>query len=171
MTRSHGWQRTSIYDPAPASFSDMQDMAHGRWYPTPTELSEWKGCWFFSGLDENGNTNPEVEIYKVASGWSTPYTAPGFLLCIPECIFFPTVTFFIQAGARNPSISSPPPTLGSGTIATTNYGGKPDLRLICTSPFDTGRMADAPKVMIFGGGNPATARPRSSISLILHLRG
>jgi len=34
----HGWKRTSIYDPATDRYVDMQDMAHGRWYPTATVL-------------------------------------------------------------------------------------------------------------------------------------
>src|ERR1700732_5028331 len=64
-----GWKRTSIYDPVTAKYADMEDMAHGRWYPTDTVLGDGR-VMTFSGLDEAGNTNSTVEIYKVGSGWS-----------------------------------------------------------------------------------------------------
>jgi len=31
-----GWNRTTVYDPATGNYVDMEDMAHGRWYPTDT---------------------------------------------------------------------------------------------------------------------------------------
>src|SRR6266851_2302589 len=51
-----GDPRTSAYDPATGNFVDLQSMAHGRWYPTATTLSDGR-IMVFSGLDENGNTN------------------------------------------------------------------------------------------------------------------
>src|SRR5207248_9883839 len=32
----HGELRTSFFDPATGNFTDAQNMAHGRWYPTAT---------------------------------------------------------------------------------------------------------------------------------------
>ena len=107
----HGWQRTSIYDPATGQFADMQDMAHGRWYPTPTELSDGR-LLVFSGLDENGIRIRKSRYIRLPRAGALPTPPPGFLLCIPECIFFRTATFSIQDGLRNHSISFPPPTLG-----------------------------------------------------------
>ena len=69
-----GWKRTSIYNPATGKFTDMEDMAHGRWYPTATVLGDGR-VMTFSGLDEAGNTNTQVEIYKVGVGWAAPSTA------------------------------------------------------------------------------------------------
>src|SRR5262249_9334080 len=36
----HGETRTSAFDPATGTFADLQTMAHGRWYPTATTLSD-----------------------------------------------------------------------------------------------------------------------------------
>ncbi len=44
-----------IYDPATQKFTDMEDMAHGRWYPTATVLGDGR-VMTFSGLDENRTT-------------------------------------------------------------------------------------------------------------------
>src|ERR1700733_110847 len=70
-----GWKRTSIYNPVTGRYSDMEDMAHGRWYPTNTVLGDGR-VMTFSGLDEAGSTNTQVEIYKVGAGWAAPTTAP-----------------------------------------------------------------------------------------------
>ena len=66
-----GWNRTSIYNPATGIYVDMEDMAHGRWYPTSTVLGDGR-VMVFSGLDELGHTNTQVEIYKVGAGWAAP---------------------------------------------------------------------------------------------------
>src|SRR5215467_15392292 len=36
----HGQLRSAVYDPATGQFTDVQNMAHGRWYPTVTSLSD-----------------------------------------------------------------------------------------------------------------------------------
>ncbi|HEX2776265.1 MAG TPA: hypothetical protein VHN10_06465, partial [Candidatus Acidoferrales bacterium] len=89
----YGWQRTSIYDPATGQFADMQDMAHGRWYPTATELSDGR-LLVFSGLTETGGTNSQVEIYKVQSGWSSPFTAPWVPPLYPRMHLLPNGNVF-----------------------------------------------------------------------------
>jgi len=63
----HGQLRSAVYDPSTGQFTDVQNMAHGRLYPTVTNLSS-SSLMTFSGLDENGNTNSTVEIYTVGSG-------------------------------------------------------------------------------------------------------
>jgi len=65
----HGHLKTSAFDPATETFTDMQNMAHGRWYPTPTTLGDGR-VMVFSGLSETGSTNTAVEFYTPGSGWS-----------------------------------------------------------------------------------------------------
>src|SRR5271156_275167 len=151
----HGWQRTSIYDPATGQFADMQDMAHGRWYPTATELSDGR-LLVFSGLDEDGNTNSEVEIYKVQSGWSTPYTAPWVPPLYPRMHLLPNGNVFYSGWTTQSQYFFPASNTWSGTIATTNYGGNRTYGSSVLLPL-TPANGYAPSVMIFGGGNPATA--------------
>ena len=66
----HGERRNAIYDPATDRFTDLQNMAHGRWYPTTTLLGDGR-VMTFSGLDETGATNIAVEFYTPGSGWSS----------------------------------------------------------------------------------------------------
>src|ERR1700683_3092571 len=151
----HGWQRTSIYDPATGQFADMQDMSHGRWYPTATELSDGR-LLVFSGLDENGNTNSEVEIYKVPSGWSTPYTAPWVPPLYPRMHLLPNGNVFYSGWSTQSQYFFTSSDTWSGPIATTNYGGNRTYGSSVLLPL-TPANGYAPSVMIFGGGNPATA--------------
>jgi Malectin domain/Domain of unknown function (DUF1929)/PKD domain len=151
----HGWQRTSIYDPATGKFADMQDMAHGRWYPTATELSDGR-LLVFSGLTETGGTNSQVEIYKVQSGWSTPYTAPWIPPLYPRMHLLPNGNVFYSGWTTQSQYFFPASNTWSGTIATTNYAGNRTYGSSVLLPL-TPANGYAPSVMIFGGGNPATA--------------
>jgi hypothetical protein len=53
----------------------MQYMAHGRWYAIGIVLADGR-IMAFSGLNEKGVINNQVEFYTVGSGWSSPFTAP-----------------------------------------------------------------------------------------------
>ncbi len=70
----HGEPRTTVFDPLTEKFSQMQYMAHGRWYATGIVLPDGR-IMTFSGLDENGKTNNTVEFYTVGSGFSSPFAA------------------------------------------------------------------------------------------------
>ena len=71
-----GERRNAVFDPATHTFTNVQNMAHGRWYPTVTTLGDGR-VMTFSGLRETGGTNTAVEIYTVGSGWSPEI--PGWL--------------------------------------------------------------------------------------------
>jgi PKD repeat protein len=151
----HGWQRTAAYDPATGKFVDMEDMAHGRWYPTSTELGDGR-VMTFSGLDENGTTDSQVEIYKVGVGWGAPHAAPWTPPLYPRMHVLPNGKVFYSGLSTQSRTFDPSNSTWSGVIATTNYGGS---RLYGSSVLLPLTPANAykPKVMIFGGGNPSTA--------------
>ena len=149
-----GWKRTSMYDPATGKYADMEDMAHGRWYPTATVLGDGR-VMTFSGLDENRNTNTQVEIYKVGVGWAAPLQLLGRRLFTRACISCRTAKFFILAGTTQSQTFDPSTNTWSGVIATTNYGGIRTYGSSVLFPL-TPANGYKPKVMIFGGGNPAT---------------
>ena len=48
----HGELRNAAYDPAIGVFTDLENMAHGRWYPTVTTLGDGR-VMTFSGLTES----------------------------------------------------------------------------------------------------------------------
>jgi PKD repeat protein len=151
----HGWQRTAVYDPATGNYVDMQDMAHGRWYPTSTVLGDGR-VMTFSGLDENGGTNSQVEIYKVGVGWAVPSTAPWTPPLYPRMHLLPNGKVFYSGSTTQSRFFDPSNNTWSDVIATTNYGGSRTYGSSVLLPL-TPANNYKPKVMIFGGGNPSTA--------------
>ncbi len=151
----HGWNRTAVYDPATGKYSDMEDMAHGRWYPTDTILGDGR-LMTFSGLDETGKTNVQVEIYKVGSGWAAPSTAPWTPPLYPRLHLLPNGKVFYSGATTQSRTFDPSNNTWSSVIATTNYSGVRTYGSSVLFPL-TPANGYKPKVIIFGGGNPATA--------------
>ena len=155
----HGQPKNAAFDPATGVFTDLQNMAHGRWYPTVTTLGDGR-VMTFSGLDENGSTNATVEIYTPGTGWSPQYGAGWTPPLYPRMHLLPDGKVLYTGsgtGSRlfNPA-AVPTPAWIAGAVATTNYSG---TRTYGTSVLLPLRPSDTykGKVMIFGGGNPATA--------------
>ncbi len=71
-----GTQQSAVFDPNTNTFTDVQNMAHGRWYPTVVMLGDGR-VMTFSGTDENNLTNTTVEFFTPGTGWSPQYSA-GF---------------------------------------------------------------------------------------------
>ena len=151
----HGWQRTAIFDPATGKFADMQDMAHGRWYPTSIELGDGR-ILTFSGLREDGSTNSQVEIYKVGQGFGAPQDAGWVPPLYPRMHLIPNGKVFYSGWTTQSQLFTPSTGVWSGTVATTNYGGSRTYGTSVLFPL-TPANGYTPKVMIFGGGNPSTA--------------
>jgi hypothetical protein len=84
----HGELRSAVYDLATGAFTDVQNMAHGRWYPTVTILADGT-VMTFSGLDENGSI-------------------------IRGCTFFRTAKFSIPAPQHNHAFLTLWPRRGPG---------------------------------------------------------
>src|ERR1700694_2652136 len=118
----HGWQRTAAYDPATGKFTDLEDMAHGRWYPTSTVLGDGR-VMTFSGLDENGNTDSQVEIYKVGVGWAPPQMAPWTPPLYPRMHLLPNGKVFYSGSGTQSNIFDPATNTWSVGVATTQYAG------------------------------------------------
>jgi hypothetical protein len=149
-----GWKRTSIYDPVTNKYADMEDMAHGRWYPTATVLGDGR-VMTFSGLDENGSTNSQVEIYKVGAGWAAPSTASWTPPLYPRLHLLPNGKVFYSGWTTQSRTFDPATNTWSGVIATTNYKGSRTYGSSVLLPL-TPANGYKPEVIIFGGDNPAT---------------
>jgi hypothetical protein len=150
-----GWRRTAIYDPATGKFADMQDMAHGRWYPTTTELGDGR-ILTFSGLDESGSTNTQVEIYKVGQGWGAAIASPWTPPLYPRLHLLPNGNVFYAGWTTASQIFNTTTNIWSGTMAITNYANDRTYGSSVLYPL-TPANGYTPKVIIFGGGNPSTA--------------
>ncbi len=150
-----GDNRASFFDPATNKFAQSQNMVNGRWYATATTLGDGR-VMTFSGLSLSGGTNNTVEIYDLqnaGAGWSSPTTAPFSPPLYPRLFLLPNGNVF-YAGTESPSAWIFNPGAGSWTQSATstmtrNYGSSVLLPLL--PPNYT------PRVMNFGGGNPATS--------------
>jgi fibronectin type 3 domain-containing protein len=153
-----GDNRASIFDPATERFMQSQSMVDGRWYATATTLGDGR-VMAFSGLGLSGGTNNTVEIYELknaGAGWTSPVTAPFSPPLYPPMFLLPNGKVFYngQGSGRiaNGWIFDPAPKTWTPSVATTrdrHYGSAVILPLLPPSY--------APKVMNFGGGNPATS--------------
>jgi hypothetical protein len=150
----HGLLSSAVYDPSTGQFTDVQNMAHGRWYPTVTNLSSGS-LMTFSGLDENGNTNSTVEIYTVGSGWSTPYASPFTPPLYPRMHLLPSGNIFYSGSTTSSRYFGPSAHTWSSVVATTNYSGTRTYGSSVLLPLSPSNNYK-PVVMIMGGGNPAT---------------
>ena len=150
----HGQLSSAVYDPATGQFTDVQTMAHGRWYPTVTSLSDGT-IMTFSGLDEKGSTNSTVEIYTIGSGWSTPFGSPFTPPLYPRMTLLPSGKVFYSGSTTSSRYFDPVAHTWSGVVATTNYSGTRTYGTSVLLPL-TPTNNYKPVVMIMGGGNPAT---------------
>ena len=150
----HGHLKSAIYDPATGLFADAQNMAHGRWYPTVTNLPDGT-LMTFSGLDENGNTNSTVEIYTVGSGWSPTYGSPFTPPLYPRMHLIPNGKVFYSGSTTSSRYFDPVAHTWSSVVANTNYSGTRTYGTSVLLPL-TPANNYKPVVMIMGGGNPST---------------
>jgi hypothetical protein len=149
-----GQPATSAYDPQTGTFTDQASMAHGRWYPTVMSLGDGT-LLTFSGLDETGATNKAVEIFQPGAGWGPEFTAPWTPPLYPRMHLLPNGTVFYSGSTTSSNIFDPVTHAWTMNVAQTNFGG---TRTYGTSVLLPLTLASAyrPRVLILGGGNPAT---------------
>jgi hypothetical protein len=162
-----GLPNTSIFDPGTESFVDVAPTAHGRWYPTVTELNDGR-MMSTSGLNETvGLVNNTSEIWD-GQKWSAEIAGnpnipnfPGFEFPLyPRLHLLPTGHLFYSASS-SATLDFDPSTQNWTLVAWTIYPGQNDpngertygssVLLPLTPQNNYGA-----KVMIFGGDNPAT---------------
>lgn len=143
-----GIVQSSLFSPSTAVLAAVQSMAHGRWYPTATTLSDGR-VMLFSGGDENGATNNAVELYTPCSGWSQQYVASFTPPFYPRMHLLPDGTVFNSAPNQATYIFNP-----SNQIWTTGPQSNCCTRTYGTSVLFPLTPANnyAAKVMIMGGG-------------------
>src|SRR5262245_17532951 len=152
-----GESRASIFDPATSEFLQTQGMADGRWYATTTMLGDGR-IMAFSGLRLNGSTSRTVEIFDLrnVTPWSSAVTAPFTPPLYPRMFLLPSgKVFFTGHGASSLTrswIFDPGPRTWTQSAAVSGDRGYGTATLLPLYP-----PAYTPKVMTFGGGDPATA--------------
>lgn len=150
----YGQPQVAIFDPASNTFTNTQNMAHGRWYPTVLTLGDGR-VMAFSGLNETGGTNTSVEFYTIGSGWSTQYFASWTPDLYPRLHLLPNGTVLYSGAQTTSKLFDPSTTTWNTNVATTNYSGRRTYGTSVLLPLTPTNNYDA-KVMIMGGGSPAT---------------
>jgi Galactose oxidase-like, Early set domain/Glyoxal oxidase N-terminus len=150
----YGQPQVAIFDPATSTFSNTQNMAHGRWYPTVVTLGDGRTM-TFSGLNESGGTNTAVEFYTVGSGWSTQYIANWTPDLYPRLHLLPNGKVFYSGAQTTSKLFDPSTTTWNTNVATTNYSGTRTYGTSVLLPLTHANNYD-PKVIIMGGHSPAT---------------
>lgn len=164
----YGDSRATVFDPATAKFTQVESMAHGRWYASVLELSDG-GLMAFSGITEEnysapapagdtgrGPHNKDVEIYGIGTGWSPEYEAPWTPPLYPRMHLLPNGTVFYSGETTSSNIFDPSTKTWTLNVASTVYKGQRpggSSVLLPLRPTDAYR----PRVMILGGDHAATA--------------
>ena len=149
-----GQPKSAVFDPSTNTFTDVENMAHGRWYPTVTTLGDGRVMTF------SGRMRPALlTIQSRFIPWARdgarntlrPFTPPLY----PRMHLLPDGKVF-YSGSGTTSMLFDPVAHTWTTMATTIYSG---IRTYGTSvllPLTPANSYD-PRVMIMGGGSPATA--------------
>src|SRR5216683_5092098 len=150
----YGQPQAAVFDPATNTFTNVQNMAHGRWYPTVVTLGDGR-VMTFSGLNETGGTNTAVEFYTVGSGWSTQYIAPWTPDLYPRLHLLPNGKVFYSGAQTTSKLFDPSTTTWNTNVATTIYGNTRTYGTSVLLPLTPANNYD-PQVIIMGGHSPAT---------------
>src|SRR5579864_2513574 len=145
---------SAVFDPATNTFTNVQNMAHGRWYPTVTTLGDGRVL-TFSGLNETGGTNNAVEFYTVGTGWSTQFIASWTPPLYPRMHVLPNGKVFYSGSGTSSALFDPATTSWTLNVANTNYSGTRTYGTSVLLPLTPANNYD-PKIMIMGGNSPAT---------------
>jgi len=150
----YGQPQVAAFDPATNTFTNIQNMAHGRWYPTVLTLGDGR-VMAFSGLNETGSTNTAVEFYTIGAGWSTQYFSPWTPDLYPRLHLLPNGKVLYSGSGTTSKLFDATTQTWNTSLASTNYGGTRTYGTSVLLPLTPANNYDS-KVMIMGGGNPAT---------------
>jgi hypothetical protein len=159
----YGDARITVFDPLTEKFNQLQSMAHGRWYATAITLSDGR-ILAFSGLDETGKTNATVEMYTVASGWSSPYAAPFVPPLYPWLHLLPNGNVFYSGSSSTSNIFNPTNHTWTLNVARTFFGLNRTAGNAVLLPL-LPENNYAARVMILGGGSPQATNTTETIDL------
>ncbi len=118
-----GIKDTHIFDPFDETWSRVEDMADGRWYPTNVTLADGRVL-TFSGLDElTGAINTDVELYEPGSGLGWEIVSNVDLPLYPRMFMLSTGDVFYAGPSRVTGTYDTDTGTWYG-IMDSNYGGR-----------------------------------------------
>jgi PKD repeat protein len=150
-----GDARATIFDPITEKFAQVESMTHGRWYATATAMDDGR-ILTFSGYSETGPMNNAVEIYKIAYGWSPPLLAPWTPPLYPWLHLLPSGKIFYSGPTAESNVLDLATSTWTLNVARTRFNDERPYGSSVLLPL-VPEQGYAPRVMIMGGHDPATA--------------
>ncbi|KKL59785.1 hypothetical protein LCGC14_2211850 [marine sediment metagenome] len=146
-----GIRDVHTFDPFTEQWTRVGETAVGRWYPTSVSLGDGSVL-VFGGSDEQGNVTPLVERYDPVSGIQVVPGADRFVGVYPRMHLLSSGKVF-DTGPQSLTGTFDPATVTWEVVGSSNYGYRSGGTsvLLPLNPPDY-----RPKVLIFGGGDPAT---------------
>jgi hypothetical protein len=160
----YGEYRTTVFDPATELFTEVEEMAHGRFYANVIALGDGTEM-TFSGLNEQGINNNTVEIYGVSSGWSPEYLAPWSPPNYPRLSLLPSGKVFYSGNTPQSNMFSPATKTWTLGVANTVYGKRRKAGTSVLLPLraENGYL---PRIMILGGNDPGLPTATNTAEVI-----
>jgi hypothetical protein len=150
-----GLPDANIFDALAGTWTPVEPMRRGRWYPTSTTLANGE-ILTLAGTDENGEEVSLPEVWT-GSSWRPLDGARRVLPYYPRTFVAPNGLVFYAGELRETAYLDP---AGAGSwmpVASSNYGRR---------DYGSAVMYQPGKVMIVGGSDPPNGRPTSSAELI-----
>jgi hypothetical protein len=150
-----GLPDANIFDPSTGSWTAVERMRRGRWYPTSTTMPDGQVI-TLAGKDQNG---AEVEVPEVWTGtsWRPLTGAARALPYYPRTFVAPNGLLF-YAGELQASAYLDPTGSGSWTpLGNSNYGRR---------DYGSAVMYQPGRVLILGGSDPPDGPPTGTAEII-----
>lgn len=141
ISDDHGRPDGNIYSPTSHAWTAVPAMAHGRWYPTATELPDGQVV-VMAGGDENGVDVAVPEVWNGAS-WRSLTTASKIVPYYPRNFVAPNGKIFYAGEARSTRYLN---TTGTGSWSFVAQ------RLYPTRDYGAAVMYLPGKILYAGGG-------------------
>jgi hypothetical protein len=150
-----GLPDANIFDAVTRSWTPIEPMSQGRWYPTSTTLANGE-ILTLAGTDENGEDVSVPEIWT-GTAWRPLDGARRPLPYYPRTFVAPNGLVFYAGELQETAYLDP---AGAGSwiaLASSKYGRR---------DYGSAVMYQPGKVMIVGGSDPPNGKPTDSAELI-----
>jgi hypothetical protein len=119
-----GARFTTLYDPFNSTFTRVEDMAHGRWYPTVIALPDGRMLTLSGYNDTTGAQNKTFAIYTPGTQWSAENGVgwPSTMKNYPRGHLTPDGKVFFSGEQRESARFDPDTGAWTRNVAITQFG-------------------------------------------------
>jgi hypothetical protein len=151
-----GTMQCHIFNPFTEQWTRIEDMVHGRWYPSNITLADGRVV-TFSGLDEYGDFNPDIELWDPRGTNNWQLLGQKILETYP-CLHLLTNGLVFRSGPDGRTETYNITNNVWTVIAIRNVTGRFDAPSVMVPP--------NPNRIMMMGGNSRTNQPNNSAEII-----